>query len=557
MPHHAFVPGRIEAAAGRATVAYVEAALAFVRANHARAIVGCPHNEAAVNAAGIAFSGYPGLIARLSGMPEDRVFLMLVGGRLRILHATLHERLQNALLRLTPDLVEAAGLACSSALTSLGIEQPRIGLCAINPHAGEGGLFGDDDERITAPAAERLRRGGIAVEGPTGADILLGRTDLDGFVAMYHDQGHIPIKLIAGRTASALTVGAGIMFSSVGHGSAFDIAGRGIADPAGILRAVHLVSGFGAGNETVMTFDIRIAGSDIAFPCAADETVLDAVERAGYSIPYSCRKGVCSTCAGVLSQGAATVRHQRVSGPREGVLLCQAKPLSDLAIKPGRIEKRDPLARKRINASVFRLHRPTPDVIILQLRFPAGMRAKFRAGQYLRVIMADGDSRNFSMANPPHESDSAELHIRHVPGGRFSEKVLASLAKGDKLEVEIPFGEFFLRDGSAKPIVFVATGTGFAPIKSIVQDMIKRGIRRPAHSIGEHVAARIFICRRCSRHGRRKPTGSKLCRCSPSRVRIGRDAAASYIPPSCKICPIYHYSGLCVWQSAYDRSGAP
>ena len=183
-------------------------------------------------------------------MPEDRVFLMLVGERLRILHATLHERLQNALLRLTPDLVEAAGLACSSALTSLGIEQPRIGLCAINPHAGEGGLFGDDDERITAPAAERLRRGGVAVEGPIGADILLARADLDGFVAMYHDQGHIPIKLLAGRTASALSVGAGIIFCSVGHGSAFDIAGRGIADPAGILRAIHLVSGIGAGNET-------------------------------------------------------------------------------------------------------------------------------------------------------------------------------------------------------------------------------------------------------------------------------------------------------------------
>jgi 4-hydroxythreonine-4-phosphate dehydrogenase len=250
MSRDAFVPGRIEAAAGRATVAYVEAALGFVRANHARAVVGCPHNETAVNAAGIPFSGYPSLIARVSGTPEDRVFLMLVGDRLRILHATLHERLQNALLRLTPDLVEVAGQVCASALVSLGIKRPRIGLCAINPHAGEGGLFGDDDERVTAPAAERLRRGGIAVEGPVGADVLLGRTDLDGFVAMYHDQGHIPIKLIAGRTASALTVGAGIVFSSVGHGSAFDIAGRGIADPAGILRAVHLVSGAGAGVET-------------------------------------------------------------------------------------------------------------------------------------------------------------------------------------------------------------------------------------------------------------------------------------------------------------------
>ena len=116
LPRAAFVPGRVEAAAGRATIAYVEAALGFLRAGHARALVGCPHNETAVNAAGIAFSGYPGLIARLCAIPEDHVFLLLIGGRLRIAHVTLHERLQNALMRLSPDLVEAAGRACAAAL---------------------------------------------------------------------------------------------------------------------------------------------------------------------------------------------------------------------------------------------------------------------------------------------------------------------------------------------------------------------------------------------------------------------------------------------------------
>jgi NAD(P)H-flavin reductase len=226
-----------------------------------------------------------------------------------------------------------------------------------------------------------------------------------------------------------------------------------------------------------MTFDVRIVGSDIAFPCAAGETVLDAAERAGYFLPYSCRKGVCSTCAGLLSEGVVTVGHKAVRGPRDDVLLCRAKPVSDLAIAPKRIEKRNPLARKRITARVYRLQRPAPDVIILQLRFPAGTRAKFRAGQYLRVIMADGDSRNFSMANPPHESDGAQLHIRHVPGGRFSETVLASLTSGDNLDVELPFGEFFLRD-AGEPIVLLATGTGFAPIKSTVEDMIRRRLRR-------------------------------------------------------------------------------
>ncbi len=237
-----FSPGAVDAAAGRATVAYLEAALGLARAGHVRAIVGCPHSETAVNAAGIPFSGYPSLLARLTGTPEDRVFLMLVGGGLRILHVTLHERLQGALLRLTPELVEAAAQVCVSALKDLGVPEPRIGIFGINPHAGEGGLFGDDDERITVPAVSRLQQAGFKVEGPVGADLMLGRSDLDAFIAMYHDQGHIPVKLVAGRKASALSLGAGVVFSSVGHGAAFDIAGRGQADPEAVLRTVRLLS---------------------------------------------------------------------------------------------------------------------------------------------------------------------------------------------------------------------------------------------------------------------------------------------------------------------------
>jgi 4-hydroxythreonine-4-phosphate dehydrogenase len=242
LPKAKFNPGVIDAAAGKATVSYLEAALELSRGGKVRAIVGCPHSETAVNAAGIPFSGYPSLLARLTGTPEDRVFLMLVGGGLRILHATLHERLQNALSRLTPELVEAAAHVCSSALKDLGISRPRIGIFGINPHAGEGGLFGDDDERITRPAVSRLQQAGFKVEGPVGADLMLGRSDLDAFVAMYHDQGHIPVKLVAGRQASALSVGAGVVFSSVGHGAAFDIAGRGQADLEPVLRTIQLLS---------------------------------------------------------------------------------------------------------------------------------------------------------------------------------------------------------------------------------------------------------------------------------------------------------------------------
>jgi 4-hydroxy-L-threonine phosphate dehydrogenase PdxA len=244
LPDGELLPGTVSAEAGAATVAYLRAAVDAVRAGVGRAIVACPHSEVAVNAAGIPFDGYPGLLADLSGVSRDRVFLMLVGGGLRIVHATLHERLADALDRLTPELVTAAGEAAAAFLAATGVRNSRIGVCGINPHAGEGGLFGDDDERVTVPAVAALRRGGLDVIGPLGADLLLGpghREELDAHVAIYHDQGHVPVKLLAGRTASALSIGAGVMFSSVGHGAAFDIAGRGVADPAAVLRAVRLV----------------------------------------------------------------------------------------------------------------------------------------------------------------------------------------------------------------------------------------------------------------------------------------------------------------------------
>lgn len=248
LPPDHFKPGHIDAAAGQATVDYVAAAVDLVRSGAADAIVGCPHNETAVNAAGIPFSGYPGLIARLTQTEEHSVFMMLVGGGLKILHATLHERLHDALSRLSPALIEQAGTACVTTLQRLGIANPRIGVFGINPHAGENGLFGDDDDRITVPAVKRMREAGLLVEGPIGADLLLTRKDIDGFVAIYHDQGHIPVKLLAGRNASALSVGSDILFSSVGHGSAFDIAGHGKAETTAVLRTLRLI-----GNQAAET----------------------------------------------------------------------------------------------------------------------------------------------------------------------------------------------------------------------------------------------------------------------------------------------------------------
>ncbi len=246
----AFTPGQGSAEGGRATVAYVEAALGLMGRGRAHSIVACPHSETNVNAAGIKFSGYPSLLAQLKKVPEDEVFLMLVGAGLRIVHVTLHERLFDALNRITPVLIERAIRTTIDALRNLGIARPRLGVFGINPHAGEGGLFGDDDDRIVKPLVERLKAEGIDIEGPVGADLMLGQQGFDAFVAMYHDQGHIPIKLLAGRNSAAMSIGAGLMFSSVGHGSAFDIAGKGIADPTPVLRCIQLVAGANQFKET-------------------------------------------------------------------------------------------------------------------------------------------------------------------------------------------------------------------------------------------------------------------------------------------------------------------
>ena len=255
-----------------------------------------------------------------------------------------------------------------------------------------------------------------------------------------------------------------------------------------------------------MTFEISVEDSNISFACSENEPVLSAAERAGYAIPYSCRKGVCSSCEGWLSKGSVRQRSDEITGPAGRVLFCIATPQSDLVVRPRRIQRSDPLARKRITARVFRLSRPADDVAVLQLRFPASIRAKFRAGQYLRIKTPDGDERSFSMANAPQESDGVQLHIRNVPGGAFSERVLASLQLNDKLEIEVPFGDFYIRDGDEAPYVLVATGTGFAPLKSIIDDMIHRRKRNEVRFYwGGRGRADLYMAEACESWARRCP----------------------------------------------------
>ncbi|MFD4326489.1 PdxA family protein [Nocardioides sp. NPDC058538] len=232
--------GEVRPEAGAATIAYARTAVGLATEGGYRGIVAGPHSESAVHAAGIGFAGYPPLVAELTGTPEDQVFLMLVGGGLRMAHVTLHLSMAESLDRLSVDLVASAGRALHQALESMGASAPRLGMFGINCHAGEGGLFGEDDLIVSKPAAEKLRGEGIDITDPTGADVLLGDPQCDGYLAMYHDQGHIPVKLLAGRTAAAVTIGAGVPFSSVGHGPAFDIAGQGVADPTALLSALSL-----------------------------------------------------------------------------------------------------------------------------------------------------------------------------------------------------------------------------------------------------------------------------------------------------------------------------
>lgn len=238
-----FEPGRLCAAAGRATVAAIETAVRLVQAGRAGAILAAPHSETAVNAAGIAFSGYGGLLADLTGTPREAVFLMLVAGDLRIAHATLHVPVAQALRELDAARVQAVARALHAELLGAGLRQPRIGLFGINPHAGEGGLFGDEDERVTRVAARALRGQGLDVRDPQGGDVLLAMPRLDGYVAMFHDQGHIPVKLLRPAGAAAVSLGLPVRQASVAHGCAFDIAGRGVASPAAMIEAWKQLAG--------------------------------------------------------------------------------------------------------------------------------------------------------------------------------------------------------------------------------------------------------------------------------------------------------------------------
>src|SRR5262249_26182396 len=188
------------------------------------------------------FDGYPSFVARATGTDENDVYLMLCFDDVKIVHTTLHRSVRQAIEMITRENIARVIVATDRALKRLGTAAPKLAVGGLHPHAGEGGLFGREAIQGVKPANDRAAGQGIAVTGPFGADTMFHRQGVDAFIIMLHDQGHIAAKLMARNAVAALTIGSPILFSSVAHGSAPDIAGKGVADPGAMIEAVLRLS---------------------------------------------------------------------------------------------------------------------------------------------------------------------------------------------------------------------------------------------------------------------------------------------------------------------------
>jgi len=234
-----------------------------------------------------------------------------------------------------------------------------------------------------------------------------------------------------------------------------------------------------------MTFQITVQPSGHQFHCDEDETILAAAIRAGVGLPYGCKNGACSSCKGKIVSGAVTHKaHQEraLSLDEEAAgfaLFCCATTAGDLVIEAREVAGSAEYPIRKMPSRVSTLEKAAPDVIVMTLQLPANETLKFRAGQYIEFLLRDGKRRSYSIATAPGVDQPLTLHIRHLPGGLFTDQVFTAMKERDILRFEGPMGTFFVRDDSDKPMVLLASGTGFAPIKAIVEHLCAEGSTRP------------------------------------------------------------------------------
>jgi CDP-4-dehydro-6-deoxyglucose reductase, E3 len=230
--------------------------------------------------------------------------------------------------------------------------------------------------------------------------------------------------------------------------------------------------------------NVTLQPSGLQFQVEEGEAVLTAALRQGYVLPYGCKSGACGSCKGKILSGSvdygvyqakALTEEEKARGK---ALFCQAKPLSDLVLEARAIGAAKDIQIKKLPCRVQKLTRLADDVMMLQLKLPANEKLVYLAGQFIEFLLKDGSRRSFSMANPPHAAELIELHVRRVAGGQFTDHVFEKMKERDILRFEGPLGTFFLREESDKPIVFVASGTGFAPIKAVIEHALHKGIKR-------------------------------------------------------------------------------
>jgi CDP-4-dehydro-6-deoxyglucose reductase len=240
-----------------------------------------------------------------------------------------------------------------------------------------------------------------------------------------------------------------------------------------------------------VSYQVTLKTSGKQFTVNPDETLLEAALRQGIHFPYGCKNGACGSCKGKVLEGQVDHgQHSQsaLSATEEtagGALFCCAHPQSDLLIEAREIQGAGDIAIRKVPCRVNSITMPSADVAILKLQLPAAERFQFLAGQYLEFLLKDGQRRAYSIATAPEQEGPLELHIRHMPGGLFTDFIFGAtsppLKEKDILRFEGPLGSFFLREDSKKPIIFVAAGTGFAPIKSIIEQMQAKKIQRSIH----------------------------------------------------------------------------